>query len=113
MRSRRKPDHEAVEVGIKADSITDPKYFPKSKTDGANRIVAKGDVEVDVRKQHPGSRNKEVRPGPGTVLSADGKDAEVTIEGRRVNKVSRSGKRQSTTVSGMVEIFGRLRRRGS
>lgn len=109
MKSRRKPDHEAVEVAVRADSITDPDYFPKSKTDGANRIVAKGDVEIDIRKQHPGSKDKDIRPEPGTTLKAKGKDSKVTIEGRRINKINRGGKRASTTVSGMVEIFKSLR----
>ena len=77
MKSRRKPDHEAVEVAVRADSITDPDYFPKSKTDGANRIVAKGDVEIDIRKQHPGSKDKDIRPEPGTTLKAKGKDSKV------------------------------------
>ncbi len=113
MKSRRKPDHEAVEVGVKANSITDPEYFPKSKTDGANRIVAKGDVEIDVRKQHPRSKNKTVRPDPGTVIRADGDKAKVTIEGRRINKVRHEGVRDSTTVSGMVEVFRNLRSRRS
>ncbi|MFT0899523.1 hypothetical protein [Candidatus Methanoprimaticola sp. MG2] len=111
MRTRRKPDHEAVEVGIEADEIKGPDYFPKSKTDGANRIVAKGDVMIDVRKQHPGSRDKEVRPDPGTVLRADGKNAKMTVEGRTVRKVRRGGPRESTTVGGMVEIFRNRRSR--
>lgn len=113
MKSRRKPDYEAVEVGVKANSITNPKYFPKSKTDGANRIVAKGDVEIDVRKQHPRNEDKTVRPDPGTVIKSNGDKAKVTIEGRRINKVRREGVRDSTTVSGMVEIFRNRRSRRS
>ena len=88
MKSRRKPDHEAVEVG-------------------------KGDVEIDVRKQHPRSKNKTVRPDPGTVIRADGDKAKVTIEGRRINKIRHEGVRDSTTVSGMVEVFRNLRSRRS
>ncbi len=109
MKIRRKPDHEAVEVGVKANSISDPKYFPKSKTDGANRIVAKGDIEIDVRKQHPGSKNKAGRPEPGTIIKAEGKNSKITIEGRRIKKINHGGKRDSTTVSGIVEMFKNLR----
>lgn len=111
MARRRKPDHEAVEVGIEADRITDPRYFPKSGTDGANRVIAKGDVEITVRKQHPGSRDKRTRPDPGTVIKVEGGGSKVTIESRRINKVRRGSRRASTTASGMVEIFRNRRSR--
>lgn len=46
-----------------------------------------------------------------TVIRADGKNAEMTVEGRTVRKVRRGGPRESTTVGGMVEIFRNRRSR--
>lgn len=110
---RRKPDYEADSVEMTADSIKDKGHFHGRKTHGRNRAVAKGDIEVTVREQHPGKAADEGRrPLAGTVLEGPGKDAEITVEARRINKVRPAeGGRESTTASGGAEIFGRLRRR--
>lgn len=108
---RRKPDHEASEVEIKADRIDDPKYVPVKKTDGRNRSVIGGRIEIKIRKQHKGTKNDDVRPPTGSTIGGDQED--VTVEARRINKVrpTKDGTgRKSTTASGSVEIFGKLRR---
>ena len=45
------------------------------------------------------------------LILAEGKNSKVTIKGRRIKKINHGGKRDSTTVSGMVEIFKNLRYR--
>ena len=109
--SRRKPDYEASEVEIKADRIDDPEYVPVKKTDGRNRIKIGGHIEINIRKQHRGTRDEEVRPPAGSTIGGDCDD--VTVEARRINKVrpTKDGTgRKSTTASGSVEIFGKLKR---
>lgn len=110
MRSRRKPDHEAESIVIRADRIDEEGYFPRSNTHGGNRVTAKGDVEIEIRKQHPGAKDKDVRPEPGTILVGKGKETEVTVEARRFGKIDRASKRQVGTASKRVEIFGKLKR---
>lgn len=107
---RRRPDHEADAVTVEADSISDPKKFRRSNDHHGNRVVAGGDVRVMVRKQHPGSREKDVRPDAGTELYAPGKDSEVVVEARRIGKVDHAGSRDRTHASMGVEIFGKMRR---
>ena len=106
----RRPDHEADAVTIEADSISDPKKFRRSNDHHGNKVVAGGDVKVTIRKQHPGSREKDVRPDAGTTLSAPGKDSKVVVEARRIKKIDHRGSRDRTHASMGVEIFGRMRR---
>ncbi len=110
MKGRRKPDHEAESIVVKANRITDHGYFHRSNTHGGNRMVAEGDVEVEVKKQHPGNRDKEVRPDPGTILTGPGEDTEISIEARRLGKINRESGRDIRTASKGVSIFGKLRR---
>lgn len=113
MMPRRKPDHEAESVRVKANEIDDPKPFVRSKTHGGNRSVAKGNIEIRIVKQHPGTGDKEKRPERGAVLEGPGKDSEITIESRRIEKHGRSKDgtgREAATASMGVGIFGRLRR---
>lgn len=66
---RRKPDYEADSVEMTADSIKDKGHFHGRKTHGRNRAVAKGDIEVIVREQHPGKAADEgKRPPAGPLL---------------------------------------------
>ena len=104
---RRNPDHEAAEIEFSADHIERPKYYPRSKTDGGNRTIAKGNVKIGIRKQHPNSKDKDRRP------EASGDSAEIEISARRINKPRKRNNRDSSTASGGVEIFGRMRKRGS
>lgn len=110
MKGRRKPDHEAESIVVKANRITNQGYFHRSNTHGGNRMVAKGDVEVEIKKQHPGNRDKGVRPDPGTTLIGPGGDTEVTIEARRPGRINRVPGRDIATASKGVRIFGKLRR---
>ncbi len=110
---RRNPDHEAAEIEFSADHIERPKYYPRSKTDGGNRTIAKGNVKIGIRKQHPNSKDKDRRPDGGSILEASGDSAEIEISARRINKPRKRNNRDSSTASGGVEIFGRMRKRGS
>lgn len=109
---RRKPDYEAGSIVVKAGSITYPEYNHGRNTHGRNRSVAHGDVDIVIKKQHPGARDKTVRPPPGTVLSTND-DSEVIIEGRKFVKATKTKDgtgRKRMHVSGAVEIFGKLKR---
>lgn len=108
---RRNPDHEAADIEFSADHIAKPGYYPRSKTDGGNRTTAKGNIKVHIRKQHHGSSDRSRRPDSGTILEAPGSDSEVEISARRINKPRSKNGQMSSTASGGVEIFGKLRRR--
>lgn len=97
MKQRRNPDHEAVDVELTADQIKKKGFFPRSKTDGGNYAVAKGNVEVKIRKQHHGNIDKEVRPDAGPVLEGEG-NTEITVATRRIEKIRRkkSGRDNTT-----------------
>lgn len=107
--SGKKPDYEAKVVKVKADEISKPDYFPRSKVHGGNWFRAKGDVEVKVKVGYPG-KDRDVRPESGTVL--EGKDTEVVVTGRYVDKDrNKVDGKEVGSASGGVRIFGRLRRR--
>ena len=83
---RRNPDFEAAEIEFSADRIEKPKYYPRSKTDGGNRTIAKGNVRIGIRKQHPNSKDKVRRPDSGSILEASEDSSEIVISARRINK---------------------------
>lgn len=115
MGPRRKPDYEAIAVHIEADRIEKPVYVPLRRKHGGSRTVARGDVEITVQKQHPGAKDKGKRPDAGTVLTTQGKDSEVTIEARGIEKkgsVKGNQGREAATARNRVEIFGKMRRKG-
>ena len=108
--NKRQPDYEAESAGVVADTISNPMTFRRSKDHHANRITAKGDVEIKVHKQHRGSKDDVRRPKAGETLNFPGKNTDVDIDARRVGKIDRGHGRHRTTVSKHVQIFRRSRR---
>ena len=108
--NRRKLDYEAESVSIEADTITDSEKFRRSNDHQANRITAEGDVEIKVRKQHPGAKDDSKRPKAGTTLSFPGKDRAIDVDARRIGKVDRGHGRAKASASMRVQIFLNRRR---
>ena len=108
MPGRREPDFEAEKVRVKAVSIVEKPHFHRSNTHGANRIEAKGCVDIEILKQHPGTRDKNKRPDVGMHLIAADEKIVITVEGRSAFKIDSPGKdgRQNGFAEGKVEIFG-------
>ncbi len=108
--NRRKPDYEAESIAIEADSIGDSEKFRRSNDHQANRVSAKGDVEIKIRKQHPGVKDDTKRPKAGSTLSFPGKSRTVDVDARRIGKVDRGHGRDKTSASMRVQIFLNRRR---
>ena len=108
--NKRKPDYEAESIVVEADSISDPEKFRRSNVHQANRITAKGDIEIDIRKQHRGTRDGSKRPVAGTILGFPGKNRKVDIDARRIGKVERGHSRERVSASKRVQVFLNRRR---
>ena len=113
MPRRKRPDHEAESVVIKADKIDEPRIMYRNKTHNGNYTNAKGNVSIFINRKHFESKDDDFRPGNGVVLEGD-PDQKIRIEAKRIEKHSKISEGQQTgSASKDVRIFGKLRRRRS
>lgn len=108
---KSKPDYEASNVVVEADTITRPRKIVLTNSHHGSESEAEGDVTVEIRHQYANSTDDASRPPAGSSIRAK----LITVRAREIHLNKGKGRRGGDRITAKddveIRVLKNIRRR--